>query len=145
MSILQLPNDNDDTVKEDTLKEETPIINTTELRYTIPSLTNKLYLLNKTDCMKEIQNNRKMNKHLVKGAQLDSNSGSKSKAIPSQYYHKKNVVNDTTANAYRHHTGSHYVMAGGVQFQRGCRVKGVVSRHSRQAAIRNGKKKNSSN
>ena len=55
MSILQLPNDNDDTVKEDTLKEETPIINTTELRYTIPSLTNKLYLLNKTDCMKEIQ------------------------------------------------------------------------------------------
>ena len=42
-----------------------------------------------------------------------------------------------TANANRHHASSHYVMAGGVQFQRGCRVKGVVSRHSRQAAIRN--------
>jgi hypothetical protein len=109
---------------------QTNIINYTELRYTIPSLQ-----LENIEYMKKQNNTLKLNKYLVK----ENKTGAK--AIASQYYHKKDVVNDTTANANRHHTSSHYVMAGGVQFQRGCRVKGVVSRHSRQAAIRNGNKK----
>mmetsp|Transcript_6138 Transcript_6138/g.15140 ORF Transcript_6138/g.15140 Transcript_6138/m.15140 type:complete len:89 (+) Transcript_6138:2-268(+) len=63
-----------------------------------------------------------------------------SKALPAQYQHKADTTHDKTASAVRHHTGSHYHMAGSVQFQRGVRVKGVVSRHSKQAAVRNGKK-----
>jgi hypothetical protein len=108
--------------------------NPVELRYTIPSLENKLNMMNIIESVKDKKQNKIMIKNLVKETNISG-----SNAIPSQYYHKKDVVNDTTANAYRHHTGSHYVMAGGVQFQRGCRVKGVVSRHSRQAAVRNGK------
>ncbi len=115
------------------LELDTPIPNYTELRYTIPSLENKLNMMNMIESVKDKKQNKMIMNDLVKCA---SNSGSK--AIPSQYYHKKYVVNDTTANANRHHTGSHYVMAGGVQFQRGCRIKGVVSRHSHQAAVRNG-------
>jgi len=95
--------------------------------------------MNKTELIASM---RKQDKHHNKQIQcMTSINNAESKVIPSQYYHKKDVVNDTTANANRHHTSSHYVMAGGVQFQRGCRVKGVVSRHSRQAAIRNGKNK----
>lgn len=108
--------------------------NTVELRYTIPSLENKLNMMNIIESVKDKKQNKIMMKNLVKDSGISS-----SNAIPSQFYHKKDEVNDTTANAYRHHTSSHYVMAGGVQFQRGCRLKGVVSRHSRQAAIRNGK------
>lgn len=79
--------------------------------------------------------NAERNQQLVKSFQLE---GVGSKAIPSQYVHKESPAFDARMSENRHHTGSHYVMAGGVQFQRGVRVKGVVSRHSRQAAIRNG-------
>ena len=116
------------------LELDTSMPNTVELRYTIPSLENKLNMMNIIESVKDKKQNKIMMKNLVKDSSISS-----SNAIPSQFYHKKDEVNDTTANAYRHHTSSHYVMAGGVQFQRGCRVKGVVSRHSRQAAIRNGK------
>lgn len=116
------------------LELETPIPNHTELRYTIPSLENKLNMMNMIESVKDKKQNKMILNDLIKGA-----SNSDSNAIPSQYYHRRDTVNDTTANANRHHTSSHYVMAGGVQFQRGCRVKGVVSRHSRQAAVRNGK------
>ena len=116
------------------LELHTSMPNPVELRYTIPSLENKLNMMNIIESVKDKKQNKIMMKNLVKDSSISS-----SNAIPSQYYHKKDVVNDTTANAHRHHTGSHYVMAGGVQFQRGCRVKGVVSRHSRQAAVRNGK------
>ena len=113
------------------LELDTPIPNNTELRYTIPYKHNMLNII-------ETITDKKQNKIMIKNLVSASNSGTNS--IPSQYYHKKDVVNDTTANANRHHTSSHYVMACGVQFQRGCRVKGVVSRHSRQAAVRNGNK-----
>ena len=112
----------------------TPIPNHIELRYTIPSLENKLNIMNIIESVKDNKQNKIIMKNLVKKSSITG-----SNAIPSQYYHKQYEVNDTTANAHRHHTSSHYVMAGGVQFQRGCRLKGVVSRHSRQAAIRNGK------
>jgi hypothetical protein len=111
-----------------------PIPNHIELRYTVPSLDNKLNMMNIIESVKDKKQNKIIMKNLVKNSSITG-----SNASPSQYYHKKDEVNDTTANAYRHHTSSHYVMAGGVQFQRGCRLKGVVSRHSRQAAIRNGK------
>jgi hypothetical protein len=109
--------------------------NHTELRYTIPSLENKQNMMNMVEYVKDKKQNKMIINELVKGGGISG-----SNAIPSQYNHKKDVVNDTTANANRHHTSSHYVMAGGVQFQRGCRVKGVVSRHSKQAAVRNGNK-----
>jgi len=78
------------------------------------------------------------NRKLVQMAMMEGYIGCK--ALPSQYEHKADTTHDKTADAVRHHTSSHYHMAGGVQFQRGVRVKGVVSRHSKQAAIRNGKK-----
>jgi len=117
------------------LELETTKPNYTELRYTIPSLENKLNMMNMVESVKNKKQNQIIINNLIKGA---SNTGSN--AIPSQFYHKTDIVNDTTANANRHHTGSHYVMAGGVQFQRGCRLKNIVSRHSKQAAIRNGNK-----
>ena len=57
-----------------------------------------------------------------------------SKAIPSTYVRKADHADNKHARAIVHHTGSHYVMAGSRQYQRGVRVKGVVSRHSRQGA-----------
>jgi hypothetical protein len=75
------------------------------------------------------------NQQLTKSFQHE---GVGSKALPSQYVHKQGAAFDSRMAENRHHTGSHYVMAGGVQFQRGVRVKGVVSRHSKQAAVRNG-------
>jgi hypothetical protein len=132
---MDLPADNMDEVKIDPINEHI------ELRFTIPSITNKIQVMNELYLLTAKQKNKNLdknrNKQLASCSNFESDMGSK--AIPSQYYHKKDVVNDVTANAVRHHTGSHYVMAGGVQFQRGCRVKGVVSRHSHQAAVRNGK------
>jgi hypothetical protein len=61
-----------------------------------------------------------------------------SKANPSTYYHKESPAFDKVVAANVHHSSSHYVMAGSKQFLKGVRVQGVVSRHSRQAAIRNG-------
>mmetsp|Transcript_230 Transcript_230/g.471 ORF Transcript_230/g.471 Transcript_230/m.471 type:complete len:598 (-) Transcript_230:2758-4551(-) len=75
------------------------------------------------------------NQQLTKSFQHE---GVGSKALPSQYVHKQGAAFDSRMAENRHHRGSHYVMAGGVQFQRGVRVKGVVSRHSKQAAVRNG-------
>lgn len=61
-------------------------------------------------------------------------AGNSSKALPSQFVHQPSPADNAAARAIVHHTGSHYHMAGGVQFQRGVRVKGVVSRHSKQGA-----------
>ena len=75
-------------------------------RLTMASITNK-------DKAKENYTNRK----LVQCAMLEGYIGSK--ALPSQYEHKADTTHDKTACAVRHHTGSHYHMAGSVQFQRG--------------------------
>lgn len=55
-----------------------------------------------------------------------------SKANPSTFAHKINEADNAEKRAIVHHTSSHYHMAGSVQFQRGVRVKGTVSRHSKQ-------------
>ena len=68
----------------------------------------------------------------------DSTMNQSSKAVASTFYHQIAPAHDAYAAANVHHTGSHYVMAGSKQFQKGVRVKGVVSRHSKQAAKRNG-------
>lgn len=76
-----------------------------------------------------------MNRLLARGARLSNvKNGSSTKAIASQFVHKVKPADNAAARAVVHHTGSHYHMAGGVQFQRGLRVKGVVSRHSKQGA-----------
>jgi hypothetical protein len=78
---------------------------------------------------------QKINALLARSARASSNkNGSTSKAIASQYAHKQAPADNAAARAVVHHTGSHYHMAGGVQFQRGVRVKGVISRHSKQGA-----------
>jgi RNase P protein component len=77
-------------------------------------------------------------KTLTSSMLFETNKNGSSKANPSTFYTKELPADDKVARANVHHTGSHYVMAGSKQFQRGVRVKGVVSRHSKQAAIRNG-------
>ena len=63
-----------------------------------------------------------------------------SKAIASQYVFKASFADNKHARALTHHGyggfggGAHYTMAGSKQFQKGVRVKGVVSRHSVQGA-----------
>lgn len=87
----------------------------------------------------EIQEDAKKNhKMLMRCIMAETNAHQGSKAIASQYFTKELPAHDARAAANVHHTGSHYVMAGGKQFQKGVRVKGVVSRHSKQAARRNG-------
>ena len=63
-----------------------------------------------------------------------------SKALASSYVHKADFADNKHARALTHHGyggfggGAHYTMAGSKQFQKGVRVKGVVSRHSVQGA-----------
>jgi hypothetical protein len=73
----------------------------------------------------------KMNRLLARSAMMAKGN---SKAISSTYVHKEKHADNAAARAVVHHTGSHYVMAGGKQFQKGLRVKGVISRHSKQGA-----------
>jgi hypothetical protein len=63
-----------------------------------------------------------------------SKKANSSKALPAQFHHKMDVADNAAKRAIVHHTGSHYHMAGSKQFQRGVRVKGVISRHSKQGA-----------
>jgi hypothetical protein len=63
-----------------------------------------------------------------------SKKANSSKALPAQFHHKIDVADNAAKRAIVHHTGSHYHMAGSKQFQRGVRVKGVISRHSKQGA-----------
>lgn len=87
------------------LETEKSITPTTRL--TMASLTN----------IKDIARERYTNRKLVQMAMLEGNIGSK--ALPAQFEHKADTTHDATACAVRHHTGSHYHMAGSVQFQRG--------------------------
>ena len=70
--------------------------------------------------------------------------GLHSKALAAQFVFKASFADNKHARALQHHGyggfggGAHYTMAGSKQFQRGVRIKGVVSRHSKQAAKRNG-------
>ena len=62
------------------------------------------------------------------------NRGNSTKALPSQFVYQPSPADNAAARAIVHHTGSHYHMAGSKQYQRGVRVKGVISRHSKQGA-----------
>ena len=62
------------------------------------------------------------------------NRGNSTKALPSQFVYQPSPADNSAARAIVHHTGSHYHMAGSKQYQRGVRVKGVISRHSQQGA-----------
>lgn len=82
-----------------------------------------------------------LNKNLLKSF---IHEGLQCKALPSQYHYKESAAHDATRAAEVHHRGgggggSHYNLAGSKQFQKGLRLKGVVARHSKQAAIRNGR------
>lgn len=84
------------------------------------------------------------------GALVTANHFSKhnsSKALASQFVFKANAAHDATARAEVHHFGgggggSHYNMAGSKQQMKGVKVKGVISRHSRQGAKVQGAKQN---
>lgn len=75
-----------------------------------------------------------LNRLLARSARQSKNGGNTTKAIASQFAPQVRAADNAAARAVVHHAGSHYHMAGGVQFQRGVRVKGVVSRHSQQGA-----------
>jgi hypothetical protein len=77
-------------------------------------------------------------KVITKSLLFEQTRNQGSKANPSTYYHKEAPAFDKVVAANVHHSSSHYVMAGTKQFLKGVRVQGVVARHSRQAAIRNG-------
>ena len=64
-----------------------------------------------------------------------NNRGNTTKILPSQFLYQPSPADNAAARAIVHHTGSHYHMAGSKQYQRGVRVKGVISRHSKQGAI----------
>jgi hypothetical protein len=51
---------------------------------------------------------------------------------PVYYYTKPKAADNAANRAQVHHTNSLNNMAGSKQFQKGVRVKGVVSRHSKQ-------------
>jgi hypothetical protein len=86
----------------------------------------------------------KMNRLLARSAAHASKSGG-NKALPSQYVHKPQAADNAAKRAIVHHTGSHYVMAGSKQFQKGVRVKGVISRHSKQGAVLQAKRTSARN
>ena len=65
--------------------------------------------------------------------------GGASKALAAQYAHKAGFADNAARRAIVHHWGaggggSHYHTAGSKQFLKGVRIKGVVSRHSKQGA-----------
>jgi hypothetical protein len=74
------------------------------------------------------------NRTLAREHATFSKKANSSKALPAQFHHKMDVADNAAKRAIVHHTGSHYHMAGSKQFQRGVRVKGVISRHSKQGA-----------
>lgn len=83
--------------------------------------------------LENIDKQNNYNKFLAQQHRMNKR-GIESKAIPSQYHYKPDEADNAAKRAIVHHTGSHYHMAGSRQFQRGVRVKGVVSRHSKQGA-----------
>mmetsp|Transcript_20834 Transcript_20834/g.24618 ORF Transcript_20834/g.24618 Transcript_20834/m.24618 type:complete len:183 (-) Transcript_20834:93-641(-) len=98
----------------------------------------------------DVKDSQKKEYKITSRSQLfESNKDQSSKANPSTFYTKQMPAHDKVAAANTHHTSSHYVMAASKSFQKN-KQKGLVSRHSRQAAIRNGKaraanKQNSTN
>ena len=78
----------------------------------------------------------------VNGALVKSSAWAKgkSKAIASTFIYKAGAADNARARALVHHGygmdggGSHYWLAASKQFQKGVRVKGVISRHSVQGA-----------
>lgn len=71
--------------------------------------------------------------------------GGNCKALAAQFVHKKGHSDNAQNRAIVHHWGaggggSHYNMAGCKKVLRGQKAPGLVSRHSKQAAVRNGKK-----
>jgi hypothetical protein len=84
---------------------------------------------NATNHAMVVNQQRETYKLLNKSAMYERNE---SKANPATFTHKIKEADNAAKRAIVHHTGSHYHMAGGVQFQRGVRVKGTISRHSVQ-------------
>ena len=68
---------------------------------------------------RDLERERYTNRKLVQIAAHEGNFNTSSKALAAQYEHKPDTTHDKTRAAVIHHTGSHYHMAGSVQFQRG--------------------------
>ncbi len=80
---------------------------------------------------------RKHNEIAVRSMRL-AKAGA-SKALAAQYGTKAQFADNKARRAIVHHWGaggggSHYHTAGSKQFQKGVRIKGVISRHSKQGA-----------
>ncbi|KAJ1458914.1 C2H2 type zinc-finger-domain-containing protein [Pelagophyceae sp. CCMP2097] len=86
---------------------------------------------------------RGMKRHGLLVAGMAASNGN-SKALAAQFAYKQDHANNTRMRAIVHHWGaggggSHYNMAGCKKVLKGQKSKGLVSRHSKQAAVRNGK------
>jgi hypothetical protein len=95
--------------------------NLTENRYSLPNENPIKDEAART--LKDIidtQNREKFeNKRLSLISMQEGNAHQSSKALPAQFYHQEMEAFDACRSAIRHHVGSHYHMAGSVQFQRG--------------------------
>eukprot|EP00462_Mataza_sp_D1_P018232 CAMPEP_0175143424 /NCGR_PEP_ID=MMETSP0087-20121206/13425_1 /TAXON_ID=136419 /ORGANISM="Unknown Unknown, Strain D1" /LENGTH=280 /DNA_ID=CAMNT_0016427493 /DNA_START=62 /DNA_END=904 /DNA_ORIENTATION=+ len=101
----------------------------------IPKHTKALELHKENNALAKI---RREQNHLASVAAFESNARESSKAIPSTFVHQQDPAFDARVAENRHHAGSHYHMAGTKAYLKGVRIPGIVARHSRQAAIRNG-------
>jgi hypothetical protein len=123
--------DNDPETSAETAEETTAETRTAPTVLAIRQIERQLRTGTNHDAADREQD--KMNKLLARSA-AHATKGGGAKALPSQYVHKPQAADNAAKRAIVHHTGSHYVMAGSKQFQKGVRVKGVVSRHSQQGA-----------
>jgi hypothetical protein len=83
------------------------------------------------------ERNKQRNEVLARSMRIERRG--MSKAIASQFAFKAGAADNAARRAIVHHWGaggggSHYHNSGSKQFLKGVRVKGVVSRHSKQAA-----------
>ena len=83
------------------------------------------------------ERNKQRNEVLARSMRIERRG--MSKAIASQFAFKAGAADNAARRAIVHHWGaggggSHYHNSGSKQFLKGVRVKGVVSRHSKQGA-----------
>ncbi len=99
------------------LRQRIAQLEVVETTQTTTRLSNSVLYSMSSLADKHAQKERYNNRKLVQLHMLEGSIGSK--ALPSQFEHKADTTHDITASAVRHHTGSHYHMAGSVQFQKG--------------------------
>ena len=87
-----------------------------------------------------VNQEKDVNKILADMNLVESTNLHSSKAIPSTFYHTPNQTQNKAKAQDIKHSSSKNLMAGTKAQLKGATLKGVVSRHSHQASVRNVKK-----